>query len=92
MVIGSIVLSLGCLLGVRFLYYYLTGDGGGHIQSLILASILVGTGFQVLLTAFLADLLSVNRRLMEDLQYRVKKAEYPEASLTKLSEDSSEKG
>ena len=46
------------------------------MQSLILASILIGAGFQVVLTAFLSDLLSVNRRLMEDLQYRIKKMEY----------------
>ena len=78
-VVGSLVLTLGILLGIRFLFYFLTDGGGGHIQSLILASILIGTGFQVILTAFLADLLSVNRRLMEDLQYRVKKAEYSES-------------
>ena len=76
LIVGAIVLILGCLLGFRFLYYYFTSGGGGHIQSLILASILIGSGFQVILTAFLADLLSVNRRLMEDLQHRVKKAEY----------------
>ena len=76
MLIGLGVLTLGCLIGVRFLYYYFTGSGDGHIQSLILASILIGVGFQVMLTAFLSDLLSVNRRLMEDLQYRIKKAEY----------------
>ena len=29
----------GLLIGMRFLYYYLTGSGGGHIQSLILASL-----------------------------------------------------
>jgi hypothetical protein len=38
---------------------------------------LLGVGFQTILTAFLADLLAVNRRLMEDVQYRVKKLEYP---------------
>jgi hypothetical protein len=52
------------------------GEGSGHIQSLILASILLGIGFQTMLTAFLADLLAVNRRLMEDVQYRVKILEY----------------
>ncbi len=56
--------------------FYLTGDGSGHIQSLILASILTGIGFQVVLVAFLSDLLSVNRRLLEDIQYRMKKKEF----------------
>ncbi len=68
---------LGLIGGVRYLCYYVTGDSAGHVQSLILSSILLGFGFQTMLTAFLADLLAVNRRLMEDVQYRVKKLEYP---------------
>lgn len=77
MTIGLTVFSLGFMLGLRFLYYYSSGDGSGHVQSLILASILLGVGFQTMLTAFLADLLAVNRRLMEDVQYRVKTLELP---------------
>jgi glycosyltransferase involved in cell wall biosynthesis len=75
MSMGLTVLSLGIIGGLRFLYYYASGDGDGHVQSLILSSILLGVGFQTMLTAFLADLLAVNRRLMEDVQYRVKKLE-----------------
>lgn len=74
--IGLIFLSFGILTGLRFLYFYLTGDGTGHIQSLIFASIMIGIGFQVVMVAFLADLLSVNRRLLEDIQYRLKKNEF----------------
>lgn len=77
MSVGLTVLSLGLVGGIRYLYYYSTGDGAGHVQSLILSSILLGIGFQTILTAFLADLLAVNRRLMEDVQYRVKKLEFP---------------
>ncbi|HXE96675.1 MAG TPA: glycosyltransferase family 2 protein [Dongiaceae bacterium] len=76
MSVGLTVLSLGLIGGIRYLYYYATGSGAGHVQSLILASILMGVGFQTMLTAFLADLLAVNRRLMEDVQYRVKKLEF----------------
>jgi glycosyltransferase involved in cell wall biosynthesis len=76
MSVGLTVLSLGLIGGIRYLCYYATGDGAGHVQSLILSSILLGVGFQTILTAFLADLLAVNRRLMEDIQYRVKKLEY----------------
>jgi glycosyltransferase involved in cell wall biosynthesis len=75
MSVGLFTSGIGFLAGLRFLYYYMIGDGGGHLQSLILASILLGVGFQTMLTAFLADLLAVNRRLMEDVQYRVKKLE-----------------
>ena len=80
MSVGLTVLSLGLIGGIRYLYYYINGDGAGHVQSLILASILMGIGFQTMLTAFLADLLAVNRRLMEDVQYRIKKLEFPNAS------------
>lgn len=75
MSVGVTAFFLGVIVGLRFLYYYATGGGAGHVQSLILASILLGVGFQTMLTAFLADLLAVNRRLMEDVQYRVKKLE-----------------
>jgi glycosyltransferase involved in cell wall biosynthesis len=73
MSIGLSCFVAGLLVVMRFLYYYLRG-AGGHVQSLILASILLGIGFQTMLTAFLADLQAVNRRLMEDMQYRIKKA------------------
>jgi glycosyltransferase involved in cell wall biosynthesis len=73
--VGTTIFGLGTLGGVRYLYYYATNNGAGHIQSLILSSILMGIGFQIILTAFLADLLAVNRRLMEDIQYRIKKTE-----------------
>ncbi|HJV66847.1 MAG TPA: glycosyltransferase family 2 protein, partial [Geomonas sp.] len=50
MSVGLFSFGAGVLAGLRFLYYYLTGDGSGHIQSLILASILLGVGFQTMLT------------------------------------------
>lgn len=66
MAIGILLLVLGLALGLRFLYFYfVTLTGGGHVQSLILASILLGMGFQTCLIAFIADLLSVNRKLLE---------------------------
>ena len=73
MAIGGSLCLCGVLIGIRFLIYYVSGQGGGHIQSLILASILIGIGFQTVLVAFLADLLAVNRQLMEDIQYILRK-------------------
>lgn len=82
--IGLTVFLLGTLIGLRFLWFYFTTGGSGHVQSLILASILVGIGFQTIMVAFLADLLSVNRRLAEDIhstQFRkVLRSESPTAS------------
>lgn len=81
MTIGLVSFSIGLLIGLRYvyylIYYFITGsDIAAHIQSLILSSILIGIGFQTILVAFLADLLSVNRKLMEDIQYRLRKTGY----------------
>jgi glycosyltransferase involved in cell wall biosynthesis len=76
--LGLAIFSLGVLIGIRYLFFMLDGKGDGHIQSLILASVLLGGGAQVILVAFLSDLLSVNRRLLEDIKYRLKKIERSE--------------
>jgi hypothetical protein len=74
--LGLLSIALGILIGLRFLYYYFaTEESSGHVQSLILSSILFGFGFQMFVVAFLADLLAVNRRLLEDVQYRLRKFE-----------------
>jgi len=68
--IGLILFGVGFLLGIRFLYYYLAGHGGGHIQSLVLASVLLGMGFQVIMVAFVTDLLASYRVLLEKISFR----------------------
>lgn len=68
MTISAVLLSLGLLLGLRFMYFYFMGDGSGHMQSVILSGVLLGMGFQTGLIAFVADLLAVNRKLLEDLK------------------------
>jgi glycosyltransferase involved in cell wall biosynthesis len=70
--IGATLFGLGFLIGLRFLVYYILGEGDGHIQSLILASVLLGMGFQAFLIAFIADLQAANRKLMEDVRYQLK--------------------
>ncbi len=73
--LGVLFSTAGFIVGFRFLYFFIKDGGEGHVQSLILASILLGMGFQTIAVAFLADLQAVNRRLMEDVQYRLRKAE-----------------
>ena len=73
MSIGLFVFSLGTILGLRFLFFFFTGNGAGHIQSLILTAILLMMGFQTMLVAFLSDLLATNRKLLEDIRYRQQK-------------------
>ncbi len=69
MSIAVVLFGLGFMLGLRFLAYYYAGDGEGHMQSIVLAGLLMGMGFQTGLIAFVADLLAVNRKLMEELRY-----------------------
>jgi len=78
MSIAGLLFGLGFLLGTRYLYFYFIGEGGGHIQSVILAGVLMGMGFQTGLIAFIADLLSVNRKLLEELRVEKRKAYYGE--------------
>ena len=73
MTIAATLFGLGFLLGLRFLYFYFTGDGGGHMQSVVLSGVLLGIGFQTALIAFVADLLAVNRNLMEEIRYATNK-------------------
>lgn len=73
--ISVFLFSLGFLIGLRFLIKYMGGQGGGHIQSLILSAVLLGMGFQTFVAALLADLLSANRMLLEDVRFKLFKAE-----------------
>ena len=68
--LAAIALLAGFAIGGRFVYYYLTGDGEGKIQSLILAGVLLTVGFQTGLVALLADVIAANRRLLEEIRYR----------------------
>jgi len=73
--IGSIFFIGGLFPSSRFLYFYLIGDGAGHVQSLILSSILLIVGFQIFMIGLLADVISCNRKLIEETLLRVKKIE-----------------
>ncbi|MEG2206592.1 MAG: glycosyltransferase family 2 protein, partial [Clostridia bacterium] len=73
--IGSIFFLLGVILGVRFLVFFFSGTGNGHVQSLILCSALLMIGVQIFISGIQADIISDNRKLLEDVQYRVRKME-----------------
>lgn len=72
--IAIIFIIPGLLLGIRFLYFFFAHAAGGHIQSLILASILLILGFQIFLIGLVADLIANNRKLIEDIIYKNKKS------------------
>jgi glycosyltransferase involved in cell wall biosynthesis len=71
--IGGVVFSIGMVGLLRFLIYWWVGDGGGHVQSLIISAVLLIIGFQVWMLGIVADLISVNRRLSEEILYKLKK-------------------
>jgi len=73
--IGSIVFGLGLISGIRFLVYFIIGDGSGHIQSLILVAVLMMLGAQIIIVGLQADIIAANRKMLEDIQYRVRKIE-----------------
>jgi glycosyltransferase involved in cell wall biosynthesis len=68
---AGVFLVAGVLLGLRFLWFYFFGENpGGHVQSLILAAVLIIVGAQTFLIALLADLVAINRTLLEELKLR----------------------
>jgi len=73
---GLAMFGVGVLVGMRYLYFLAVGQGEGHIQSLILTAILLLIGLQTMLFGFLAELQGNNRRLLEELQYRARRADY----------------
>lgn len=73
--VSVISILIGVLIGIRFLVFFFQGDGDGHVQSLILATMMIIIGCQTFVTGLQADIISANRKLLEDIQYRIKKLE-----------------
>ncbi|MBR2427365.1 MAG: glycosyltransferase family 2 protein [Lentisphaeria bacterium] len=73
MTCGITSFLIGCLIGIRFLWYYFNHAGQGMMQSLLLASLFLLAGFISCIIAFIADLLAVNRKMLEDIQFILRK-------------------
>ena len=76
---GGVFFALGFALAMRFLVLYLGGDGAGHVQSVILSGVLMIIGVQVGMLALLADLVSANRKLVEESLVRLRRLESAQA-------------
>ena len=76
--LGILLLLGGSVLGFRFLYFYIIGEGVGHIQSVILSAVLLIIGFQILLIGLVADLISFNRKILEEVLYKLRRIETSE--------------
>lgn len=73
--IGAALLAVGLILGVRFLVFLFAEDNTGHVQSLILCAVFLISGFQTILMGLQADIIAANRKLIEDVQYRIRRME-----------------
>lgn len=75
--VATLLFAGGSALGLRFVYFHFTAEGpAGHVQSLILAAVLLIVAFMVLLVGMLADLVGANRKLLEDALVRLRRIEY----------------
>ena len=77
-ILGIIPFTAGFVVVIRFLIFFLRGDGMGHIQSLVIASTLLMLGFMIFILGLQADIIANNRKLLEDIQYRVRRIDYHE--------------
>jgi len=77
---GMLSILVGMAPTLRFLYFYYQGLGQGNVQSLIYAALFLGTGGVLIMVGLLADLIGVNRMLLEDIRWRLREMEYREHS------------
>ena len=75
-ILALIPFLIGLALGIRFIVFICLGDGSGHVQSLIFASMLMMMGFITYMIGLVSDLIAVNRKILEDVQYHVRKLDY----------------
>ena len=90
--IGGLLFLAGFLIGLRFLWFYFTEGSAGHVQSLILAAVLLIIGFQTALIGLVADLISVNRRLSEEVLIRLRKLDPQIAGGRKVRAEERDRG
>lgn len=74
--IGGVGFIAGLAVGIRFIVYMCMGQGNGHVQSLILAGLLITLGVLIFVIGLQADLIAANRKILEDIQYHVRKIDY----------------
>lgn len=82
---------IGLGIGVRFLYFMAIGQSGGHVQSLILACTLIIIGFLTFMIGLVADVIAANRKILQDVQYHVKRMEYSQSAAGKDEKRDGEK-
>ena len=84
---GSIIFLLGALPAIRFLYFYLEGNGNGHIQSLLFSVLFLGAGAFLVMMGLIADLIGVNRTLLEEVRWRLRDLQLRQDKIEHVAED-----
>jgi glycosyltransferase involved in cell wall biosynthesis len=74
-IMGGLFILGGLIPAVRFIYFYMLGKGGGHIQSLVMAAVFLLIGIQLWVLGLLGDVISFNRKLIEETLLRVRRIE-----------------
>lgn len=80
-IVAAVPSVIGLLIGIRFLVFYFNGQGSGHTQSLMLACTLLIIGFMTFVIGMLADVISANRKILEDTQYHVRQQSYKQSNI-----------
>ena len=63
--LGGLAAAAGMIPILRFLWFWAIGEGGGHVQSLVLGGALIVVGVMAVMFGILADLIGANRKLLE---------------------------
>lgn len=63
--------TVGMIPFLRFIYFYLSGAGDGHIQSLLTGLVLLVGSFILAAVGILADLVAFNRKLLERILFKL---------------------
>ncbi len=72
---GLIPFTVGMVYIIRFLIFFARGNGAGHTQSLVFATMLIIIGFMTFILGLQADIIAANRKILEDVQYRIRRME-----------------
>ena len=89
--LGGAFTLAGLVSGIRFLVYVAIGQSNGHVQSVVFTAMCVTVGFLLFMLGFLADLMATNRRLLERIEWRIRRIETkPQPGRTSESAESGE--
>ncbi|MCR4924368.1 MAG: glycosyltransferase family 2 protein [Lachnospiraceae bacterium] len=88
--LGMVPFLIGLVVMIRFIIYFIQGNGTGHVQSLVFASTLIMLGFMTFIVGLQADVIANNRKLLEDIQFRVRRLDYREEEREKELKEKAE--